>query len=207
MEGNQYCPWSILVSPPPAWVHSTRTRAIRSFIALAWGGDLVYNEALSSGEPKPIISNVARGPKARGQHWKLLAVRKWLCNTEKGFTSLKINTLEEPQQMCIIHIGHLCIWSQFGLPQGMRSNCNTNYTLHFNSSSERYFQRSTFIYCQLSNANLSSHSTFSFPLVLAQYSWFLESAAVMVVFIFTCCMTSATGKLVQKQPSPAHFAI
>ena len=31
------------------------------------------NEALSSGEPKPIISNVARGPKARGQHWKLLA--------------------------------------------------------------------------------------------------------------------------------------
>ena len=31
------------------------------------------NEALSSGEPKPIISNVARGLKARGQHWKLLA--------------------------------------------------------------------------------------------------------------------------------------
>ena len=32
---NQYCPRSILVSPPPAWLHSTRTRAIRSFIALA----------------------------------------------------------------------------------------------------------------------------------------------------------------------------
>ena len=29
---NQYCPRSILVSPPPAWLHSTR--AIRSFIAL-----------------------------------------------------------------------------------------------------------------------------------------------------------------------------
>ena len=40
---NQYCPRSILVSPPPAWLHSTRTRAIRSFIALAWGGDLVHN--------------------------------------------------------------------------------------------------------------------------------------------------------------------
>ena len=32
-----------------------------------------HNEALSSGEPKQIMSNVARGPKARGQHWKLLA--------------------------------------------------------------------------------------------------------------------------------------
>ena len=41
---DQYCPRSILVSPPPAWLHSTRTRAIRSFIALAWGGDLVYND-------------------------------------------------------------------------------------------------------------------------------------------------------------------
>ena len=40
---DQYCPRSILVSPPPAWLHSIRTRAIRSFIALAWGGDLVYN--------------------------------------------------------------------------------------------------------------------------------------------------------------------
>ena len=40
---NQYCPASILVSPPPPWLHSTRTRAIWSFIALAWGGDLVHN--------------------------------------------------------------------------------------------------------------------------------------------------------------------
>ena len=31
------------------------------------------NEYLSSGEPKPIFSNVARGLKARGQHWKKLA--------------------------------------------------------------------------------------------------------------------------------------
>ena len=42
---------------------------------------LVYNEALSSGEPKPIISNVARGPKARGQHWKLLAEGHHLINS------------------------------------------------------------------------------------------------------------------------------
>ena len=41
----------------------------------------VYNEALSSGEPKPIISNVARGPKARGQHWKLLAEGHHLINS------------------------------------------------------------------------------------------------------------------------------
>ena len=39
------------------------------------------NEALSSGEPKPIISNVARGPKARGQHWKLLAEAHHLINS------------------------------------------------------------------------------------------------------------------------------
>ena len=39
------------------------------------------NEALSSGEPKPIISNVARGPKARGQHWKLLAEGHHLINS------------------------------------------------------------------------------------------------------------------------------
>ena len=31
------------------------------------------NEALSSGEPKHIFSNVARGRKARGQNWKILA--------------------------------------------------------------------------------------------------------------------------------------
>ena len=37
---------------------------------------LVYNEALSSGEPKPIISNVARG-----QHWKLLAEGHHLINS------------------------------------------------------------------------------------------------------------------------------
>ena len=29
------------------------------------------NESLSSGEPKPIISNVARGPKARGQQFSM----------------------------------------------------------------------------------------------------------------------------------------
>ena len=29
---------------------------------------------LSSGEPQPIISNVALGPTALGQHWKLLAL-------------------------------------------------------------------------------------------------------------------------------------
>ena len=34
------------------------------------------NEALSSGEPKPIISNVARG-----QHWKLLAEGHHLINS------------------------------------------------------------------------------------------------------------------------------
>ena len=28
---------------------------------------------LSSGDPQPIISNVALGPSALGQHWKLLA--------------------------------------------------------------------------------------------------------------------------------------
>ena len=53
MEGNQYCPWSILVSPPPAWLHSTRTRAIRSFIALAWGGhDLVHNVRIVPPNPR-----------------------------------------------------------------------------------------------------------------------------------------------------------
>ena len=43
---NQYFPDNDerMVSPPPAWLHSTRTRAIRNFIALAWGGDLVYND-------------------------------------------------------------------------------------------------------------------------------------------------------------------
>ena len=29
--------------------------------------------SLSSGDPQPIISNVALGPSALGQHWKLLA--------------------------------------------------------------------------------------------------------------------------------------
>ena len=43
--------------------------------------DVGVNEALSSGEPKPIISNVARGPKARGQHWKLLAEAHHLINS------------------------------------------------------------------------------------------------------------------------------
>ena len=50
---NQYCPRSILVSPPPAWLHSTRTRAIRSFIALAWGGhDLVHNDRIVPPNPR-----------------------------------------------------------------------------------------------------------------------------------------------------------
>ena len=39
------------------------------------------NEALSSGEPKPIFSNVARGPKARGQPWKILAEDHHLINS------------------------------------------------------------------------------------------------------------------------------
>ena len=43
----------ILVSPPPAWVHSTRTRAIQSFIALAWGGhDLVHNVRIVPPNPR-----------------------------------------------------------------------------------------------------------------------------------------------------------
>ena len=50
---DQYCPRSILVSPPPAWLHSTRTRAIRSFIALAWGGhDLVHNVRIVPPNPR-----------------------------------------------------------------------------------------------------------------------------------------------------------
>ena len=33
---------------------------------------------LSSGDPQPIISNVALGPLALGQHWKLLASAHYL---------------------------------------------------------------------------------------------------------------------------------
>ena len=39
------------------------------------------NKALSSGEPKSIISNVARGPKALRQHWKILAEAHHLINS------------------------------------------------------------------------------------------------------------------------------
>ncbi len=37
---------------------------------------------LSSGDPQPIISNVALGPSALGQHWKLLASAHHLINPQ-----------------------------------------------------------------------------------------------------------------------------
>ena len=46
-------------------------QGISTNVALPKGGLLRYNEALSSGEPKPIISNVARGPKARRQQFSM----------------------------------------------------------------------------------------------------------------------------------------
>ena len=131
---------------------------------------------------------------------------KWLCNTKKG--SLLWRTKHwGTVQMCIIHKGHFTIWSQSWLPTRTRSNCNTNYTFQFSNSSKRYFQRSTSYSANFLMPILLSHSTFSFPLLLAHYSWFLESAADLVVFILYVLHDVSHGQTDCKQSSPARFNI
>ena len=83
MSSEQLQPIGLLFPERPSECeeqdHST-TNFVKSVLQAGPSG-IPDTEALSSGEPKPIISNVARGPKAREQHWKLLAEGHHLINT------------------------------------------------------------------------------------------------------------------------------
>ena len=73
---------------------------------------------LSSGDPQPIISNVALGPSALGQHWKLLASAHHLIKPQYGVDRSQSLFYFVPQEKILtVKLARLNIVKE-GLPVG-----------------------------------------------------------------------------------------
>ena len=108
MEGNQYCPWSILVSPPPAWLHSTRTRAPRA------EGPRATLEIIGFGSPLDKASLYTRSPpQARAIKLRIALVLVEWSHAGGGETNIDLGQywLLAARLACILQRTHQKLYS------------------------------------------------------------------------------------------------